>query len=204
MFKTSPYSEKKILAAVRNDGTAGWELFFSHYDPLIQSITGWQKWNFSEHEQQDVRQNIYVQLQTALPTFRQQCSLAWFVKKIAIRQCINEIRRQVRWRTVMTPAMQKTSDGDWNEMEFANPNTPDPYQEIVKKESRQILRAALLHLNKTCRDSIDMFYLQHLLYQEISEQLGISVNTVGSRLAKCLDKLHKTLRHNPSFERTEP
>jgi DNA-directed RNA polymerase specialized sigma24 family protein len=32
--------------------------------------------------------------------------------------------------------------------------------------------------------------------------LGISTNTVGSRLSKCLNKLHNELRHRPLFERT--
>lgn len=204
MNVTSPYCDKDLLEAVREKGISGWDLFCTHFDPMIQSIARWPKWNFSEQEQEDVRQNIHVQLQSALPNFRQQSTLSWFIKKIAIRQCINEIRRQVRWRTVMTPSIQKTRNGNWNEMEFTNPDALDPHHEAVQEERRKTLHSAMQLLNKTCMDSITMFYLQHLSYQEMSVQLKISVNTVGSRLAKCLDKLHKELRQLPSFERINP
>ncbi len=192
------------MQAVREKGASGWDLFCTQFDPMIKSITRWPKWKFSEHEQQDVCQNIYVQLQTALPSVKQQSSLSRFIKVIAMRQCVNEIRRQIRWRGVMVSSVQKTSDGEWNELEFANPDALDPHHEMVRKERRENLRLALQKLNKTCMESINLYYLKHLSYREISDQLGIAVNTVGSRLVKCLYKLHKDLRQHPMFKRTEP
>ncbi len=202
MDKFSPYSDEDVLTAVREKGATGWELFCAQFDPLIHSVVGWPKWKFSEHEKQDVFQNIYVQLPNALVSFREESSLSWFIKQIAIHHCVNEIRRQVRWRHIMTSTVQKTPDGDWNEMEFNNPNALDPHHEVLQKERRQALRVALTHLKDTCKKSISLFYVQDLSYREMSEQLGISTNTVGSRLAKCLDKLHKELRHHPLFERS--
>jgi len=171
---------------------------------MLRAITAWPKWCFSKDEQQDVFQNIYVQLQKALPNFRQQSSLSWFIKQIAIRQCINEIRRQVRWRGVLVSTVQKNPNGEWQEMDFESPGTPTPRQEIIQKERWQILRTALERLKETCKESITLFYVHELSYQEISKQLGISVNTVGSRLSKCLDKLQKELRQQPLFERNQP
>lgn len=194
MYKAQPDSDQEIINAVRDNNPIGWELLFAQYDPLIQSIARWPKWNFTPDEQQDVCQNIHMTLQSALPTFRQQSSLAWFIKRIAIRQCVNEIRRQKRWRTVMTPVNQQTASGDWHEMEFASSTGTDPYDEAVQSERSESLRAALKQLHQTCRESVGMFYMQHLSYKEIAKRLGISVNTVGSRLAKCLDKLKKELK----------
>ncbi len=202
MNRNPPYSDQKILQAILEKLPEGWEHFYARFDPLIRCIIGWQKWSFSEHEQQDVSQNTYVQLQKALPTFRQQSSLAWFIKRITIRQCINEIRKQVRWRTVITSPIQKTPDGEWHELEFENQDSLNPHHEVIQNERRQALDRALKQLKDTCRNAITLFYVKNLSYREISEHLGISTNTVGSRLAKCLDKLHKELRHSPSFERT--
>ncbi|MEN8254779.1 MAG: sigma-70 family RNA polymerase sigma factor [Verrucomicrobiota bacterium] len=201
MNETSSYSDQELLEAMHEKGVSGWDLFCTHFDPMIKSIARWPKWNFSEHEQEDVRQNIHVQLQSALPNFRQQSSLSWFIKRIAMRQCANEIRRQKRWRSVMMPAVQKTATGSWNEMEFANPDALDPHHEAVQSERRDNLRSALQQLNETCKESINLYYLKHRSYREIAEQLGIAMNTVGSRLSKCLDKLHENLRRHPSYER---
>ena len=201
MMIAPPYSDEEILNAIRKKGAIGWELFCARFDPMIKSITRWPKWRFSEHEQQDVQQNIYVQLQTALPTFRQRSSLTRFVKIIAMRQCVNEIRQQVRWRGTIISLIQKTPNGEWNEMEFANQKELNPYHEVLKKERLQALAAAMQKLNDTCRTSITLFYVQDLSYQEMAERLNIKINTVGSRLAKCLEKLHKELRQQHLFER---
>lgn len=197
-------SDNQILRALRKKGVEGWNLFCDQFDPLICSITEWPKWNFSEEEKQDVRQEIYIQLQSALPNFQQKCSLCWFIKKIAMRQCINEIRRQIRWRTIIIPAVQKNSDGDWCELEFENGNAPDPHYEVLKSERLRALTNAMNSLKATCKTCITLFYVRDLSYREIAERLGVSVNTVGSRLSKCLNKLQSELRQNPLFEREKP
>lgn len=196
------YTDEQILQALKTKGREGIDLFCRQFDPMIRAITEWSRWNFSEEERLDVRQEIYVQLQTALPKFKQKCSLRWFVKKIAVHQCVNEIRRQVRWRTVMSPCVQKDRDGDWCEIEFQNGHTLDPHQEVLKMERLQALSSALAQLQTNCKKSITLFYVRNLSYREIAERLGVSVNTVGSRLSKCLDKLQHRLRQDPSFERS--
>lgn len=198
------YSDRRLLDAVHTQGAKGWEIFCDQFGPLINSVVHWKKWNFSEQEQQDVCQNVYIQLQSALPNFQEKSSLAWFIKKIAIHQCVDEVRRQVRWRTVIGPAVVKTSKGSWKEKDFPAPESQDPSQRIIREEQKQALYSSLQNLQETCQKSINLFYLDHRTYREISEQLGISVNTVGSRLSKCLDKLHKELSQNPLFERTMP
>ncbi len=200
MSKPSPHSDEAILAAVRDNPTTGWELCCTQYEPLIRAIVHWSKWNFTDEVRQDIGQNIRVHLHTALPRFRQESSLAWYIKKIAMNQCISEVRRQRRTRSLMTSTFQKTADGIWKEMEFANPDAPDPYYETGRKEIFRFVHTAVQTLNSTCRDGISMFYMQQLSYQEMSERLGIAVNTVGSRLSKCLDKLHNELRRDPAFK----
>lgn len=203
MRRKIPAEERQVLRAVRRGDSAGLDLLFTQFDPLIQSIVRWPKWNFSEEEQRDVCQNIHMNLQSALPGFKQQCSLRWFVKRIAMHQCIDEIRRQKRWRTLMTPLIQQTSNGTWNEMEYTNPSALNPHDEIVRHERHQSLYSALERVHRTCRESISMFYLQHMSYKDMSDKLGISVNTVGSRLAKCLSKLQTEIKKQPSFEKVK-
>ncbi|MFC1468181.1 RNA polymerase sigma factor [Verrucomicrobiota bacterium] len=200
MVKFPKNSDKKILVAIRAQRDDAWDMLFAQHDPMIQSITRWPKWNFSEDEQLDVRQNIHVQLQSALPKFQEKSSLAWFIKRIAIHQCIDEVRRQNRWRTFTRPNVQQTAEGEWNEIEFQDTATPDPRNEAAQQERVESLRGALQHLNSTCKDSISLFYLKQQSYREISDKLGISVKTVGSRLSKCLDKLHQRLSQHPAFK----
>lgn len=201
MLKLYSHADQKILRIVRHNDSKGWAVFCDRFDSVIQSVLEWPRWHFTEHEQQDVRQDVYLQLQKALPTFRGESSLRWFVIRIAHKQCVNEIRRQVRQRAFMTPLIQKTSDGNWNERDPACPSTLDPYSEALRIERQQAVLSSLNSLHETCRTSITLYYIENLTYQAIAEKLGIAINTVGSRLSKCLEKLHKELRKHPVFER---
>ena len=194
-------NEKKILKAIRRNDGIGWELLFKKYDPLIKSIVRWPKWRFSSDEQDDVRQNIHMNLQSAIPEFKQRSSLSWFIKRIAINQCINEVRRQSRWNTILAPASWQESLGNWIDIEFACPNTLDPHKDTVQNERIKSLHSALNNMQKICKESIHMFYMHDLSYKEMSEELGVAVNTIGSRLSKCLYKLKMELIKKSQFKR---
>ena len=73
----------------------------------------------------------------------------------------------------------------------------DPIKEVETYERGAALREQLKTLDETCRTAIQFFYVQALSYKEISARLGIAVNTVGSRLAKCLEKLRGMVEKDP-------
>jgi RNA polymerase sigma factor (sigma-70 family) len=98
--------------------------------------------------------------------------------------------------------VQQDSDGCWKEMDYKNSEALDPHQEVLKLERLEALNTALAELQTNCKKAINLFYVSDLSYREIASQFGISVNTVGSRLSKCLDKLQHRLQRNPLFERT--
>ncbi|QHI69067.1 RNA polymerase sigma factor [Tichowtungia aerotolerans] len=204
MVKNRLYSDQKILNAVRRKDKTAWDVFFNQFDPLIRSILEWPRWKFSAQERQDVSQNIHLQLQKAVPKFKGKSSLRWFITRIAHQQCVNEVRRQVRENCFVVPSLQRTQTGDWNEKDFICPRTLDPYRELIRSERRSAVLDALKRLQETCRTSITLYYIENFTYQAIAEKLGISVNTVGSRLNKCLNKLHEDLCRHPLFKRSSP
>ncbi|MBN2685260.1 MAG: sigma-70 family RNA polymerase sigma factor [Pontiellaceae bacterium] len=191
-----------MLREIREDKSSGWERLFTKYGPLIQSVVRWPKWHFTDDEQEDVSQNIHVHLHKALKNFQQKSSLSTFIRSIAIRHCINEVRRQNCWSSVMTSFSMQMETGDFFELESTGPNASDPYMDTVKSEQIQFLHETLGKLQKNCRISIRLFYMEQFSYKEISDALGISINTVGSRISKCLNKLRRELRKKTLLERS--
>jgi RNA polymerase sigma factor (sigma-70 family) len=200
MKTNSQDDDQALLRAIRKEKSGGWEQLFTQYDPLIQSIVRWSKWHFSNDEQKDVSQNIHMHLYKSLKSFRHKSSLSKFIKRIAIHHCINEVRRQSRWNSVMTSFPLQTGKGEYYEVEFVGLNASDPYTETVQRERIQLLNKTLEKLHETCQKIIHLFYTKHLSYKQISDALGISTNTVGSRISKCLDKLRRELQKDPLFE----
>ena len=61
-------------------------------------------------------------------------------------------------------------------------------QQIERSERARMARALIEDLDETCREAVSAFYLEEMSYKDMSERFGIAVNTVGSRLAKCLEE----------------
>ena len=176
-----------------------WDAFISDIDPLIRSVVAWQKWHFAPHTQDDLCQKIRTDLTKSVPQFKGESSIEYFVKKICIRRCIDEVRRQVRSRELFVSTVTQDEDGEWKEIDAPSDETVDPIRSVILSERASILKKILESIDKTCQIAIQMFYLQSLTYKEISEHLGIAVNTVGSRLAKCLNKLKGFIKSDPKL-----
>jgi RNA polymerase sigma factor (sigma-70 family) len=82
-------------------------------------------------------------------------------------------------------------DGDDEVVERDVPAGPsfDPVREILVEERARALRGVLARLDETCAKAIGLFYMDGVAYKDMAEMLSISINTVGARLSKCLDKL---------------
>lgn len=202
MPKNRTYKEKQLLRAIQKKGDAGWEQLLSHFERLIMHTVSWNDFNFTPEVQEDVRQNIHLHLRKAIPRFRGDSSLAYYIKRIAQNECINEVRRQSRLRRLVSPLVQMNADHDWEEEEGIDVDMKDASETLIEVERKESVHEALTKLHSTCIESISLFYFEHKTYAEMAERLGIARNTVGSRLHKCLDKLHEELKKMPLFKRS--
>ncbi len=166
-----------------------WADFLREQDPLIRSVCAWSRWHFSPHAAEDVAQTVRVALPASLPRFQGDAPVAQFIKRIAMHACIDRVRREVRERQHVTSLTSAGADGEEHTLDPPAGEEFDPRREILADERAAHLRGLVDALDATCRDAIRMFYLEDIPYTTMSERLGIAVNTVGSRLAKCRDKL---------------
>lgn len=203
MLKYPTEKEKNLLEAIQAQGDDGWEALVLHFEPMIMSIVEWEDYSFTAEVQEDVRQNILVHLRSAIPRFRGRSSLAYYIKCIAKNECINEVRRQIRHRRHLTSSIQRTPDNEWFEEEHADESMPDALQTILRAEQKGMIHETVQKLHPTCNESITLFYYENMTYTEIADHLGISRSTVGSRLHKCLEKLHDELLKLPLFRKPE-
>ena len=199
-------TDDQLVAALKQNDKAAWGRFLARFDPLIRSVTAWSKWHFTDPVQQDLQQNIRLELTKCLQHYKGESSLDYFVKRVCIHRCIDEVRRQIRERQVMIPALREDSA----ECEFKLEavvgvgDSFDPVLAVVVAERAQSLRKILDSFDDTCRTAISYFYFQELSYKEMAAKLGVSIITVGTRLAKCLMKLRKLLSRDSYFGEENP
>jgi RNA polymerase sigma-70 factor (ECF subfamily) len=203
MGKPDTLSEE-ALQALRAGDQHAWKQFFDKHDSLILDIVSWSKWRFPHDVRQDVSQTIRVELTRAIPNFKGQSSLSFFIKRVCIKRCIDQVRRQVRQLQRFVSATVTDGEGEEGRLDFPAGQEADPVRSVILSERAHILRRLVDALGDTCRTAIRQFYLEGLSYKEIAEKNGINIHTVSSRLSKCMEKLRAEVRKNGELQEDFP
>ena len=186
-------SDSPSLDALRAGDESAWTLFFTQFDATIRAIVAWPKWHFDPHTREDVAQMIKIGIMQSISRLHSEQSLQAFVRKICINRCIDMLRKQLREQNRLLPLGHWNEDGEWEDVDVAAGTEFDPVAALQLDERATILRAALSCMDEASQTIIRQFYVEELSYREMAERQGVTVNTVGSRLSRCLEKLRERL-----------
>ena len=119
-----------------------------------------------------------------LPAFRFEASLATWIYRIALNECLNQQRRrgiqQVPFETLLG------SDEE--------PASAAADLQHAESERHEIVHRAVMDLSPKLRAVVALRYIEELSYEQIAEVLECSAGTVASRLNRALGQLEKRLR----------
>lgn len=161
------------------------------HESLIRAVVTWGRWRFAPDVRDDVAQKIRLELLRHPEAIANAANSISLVKQICIRRCIDEVRRQIRERRVWAEEAGDDIAGDDADI--------NPRRLVERAERARVMRRLVEALDETCRIAICLFYVEEFSYREMADRLGIAINTVGSRLAKCLAKLRDDARGDPEF-----
>jgi len=184
------------IAGLRTNDARAWDRFFGAYDPLIRSIAGWPRWHFDLQTRQDAIQNIKLGIVRSINQLQEEAALTAFVRRIAVNRCIDLLRKQLRRQARLTPLGRYNAEGTWEEPDTPADGAFDPVQALLRAERAALLRRAMRRLDENERRCLLQFYAEGLSYREMATRQGVAVNTVGSRLSRCLDKLRGLLERD--------
>jgi RNA polymerase sigma-70 factor (ECF subfamily) len=175
------------------DGDAkAWDDVLSMLDPLVRSVVCWSRWHFSADIQEELAQDIRTGLLKALPKFKGDANLQYYVKRICVNRCVDQVRRQVMERKIFD------AEAELDDVSTAPASQDfDPIERILSAERFAALATLLQELDPTCDKAIRLFYSEGQPYKEMAQVLGITVKTVSSRLSKCLRKLRQLIKTKP-------
>ena len=186
-------SDIPSMDALRAGDESAWSAFFRQFDETIRAIVAWPKWRFDPHTRDDVAQTIKIGIMQSLARLQSEQSLHAFVRKICVNRCIDMLRKQLREQNRLVPLGHWNEDGEWEDLDVAAGSEFDPIAALQLAERAAVLRAALARLDESSQNLIRQFYVEGLSYREMAQRQGVAVDTVGSRLSRCLDKLRGLL-----------
>jgi len=182
----STYSKRpdpELVAMCLTGDAAAWEALIMRYRRFIFSIP--VKFGFRAADASDVFQTVCLKLIEHLHEVKDENKLSAWLATIATRQCLSVMSSKYREAV--------TADDD-----FQDPADPAKNLEDIRilTEQQQAVRDCVQDLPPRCRSLIEMLYfdVRSLTYQEISQEIGMPVASIGPNRARCLEKLKKILQ----------
>jgi RNA polymerase sigma-70 factor (ECF subfamily) len=152
----------------------------NEFGPALARISASYERNRALRE--ELLQEIFLAIVSALPRLRDPSKLKPFVFRIAHNRSVGHVLQRMR---------EPVSDAEPDEVAAG---APTQEQSLIATERSQALLDAIRRLTLPYRQVITLV-LEDLTYSEISEVLGISVVNVGVRVNRAKHQLKGLLDH---------
>jgi RNA polymerase sigma-70 factor (ECF subfamily) len=154
---------------------------------------------------EDVVQDVFLQVQQKLSTFRGESALSTWLYRLAVNLALAYRRkRSVRNRDQIQKEDMDAYLGNSTPYLLAQENA-DPQQQSLEHERQRLVDEAIAHLPEEQRDAVVLADLEELPLSEVAELLALSVPAVKSRLHRARVQLRALLaRQFDEVEASKP
>ena len=154
------------------------------YQDQIHTLV-WQKIG-DFHFAQEITQDVFISAYQKLATLKHRNRFSGWLYVIANRECIT-------WYRKKKPQPQSLEETDPMELEEAyySEHVSREREEATNEKRRAIVQKLLSKLRESDKTVITLHYLAGLSCEEISKFLGVSTNTIKSRLHRARNRLKK-------------
>jgi RNA polymerase sigma-70 factor, ECF subfamily len=139
----------------------------------------------SRDQAEDASSEVFVRLPVALKTYDASLPFSRWLSSVAGHYCVDLLRRRRSEARAIEPA-------DPEAPEPAAPAT-SPLEELLVKEDRRVVRAALARLPERYSVPLVMRYYSELSCDDIARRLGTSRENVKTLIFRAKQKLRKVL-----------
>jgi RNA polymerase sigma-70 factor (ECF subfamily) len=162
------------------------ELYSRHFDFVWRLV---RRLGVHESNVDDAVQDVFLVVYRRLGDFQHRSSERTWIAGIAVRVASDE-RRRVRRKGGLDELDEQVSDG-----------RADPHGAAVQSEARRRFARVLERLDVDRREIFVLAELEQMTAPEISEALGVKLNTVYSRLRLARQQFEEALGNERRQER---
>lgn len=149
-----------------------------------------------EDTARDLTQDIFMKVYQNLDSFKGESQVYTWIYRIALNHIINYLKKEKRYKLVelMETKLSDVVGGNEINSKFnlhSNPERPD--QVMEKSERERIVWSNILKLPAKQRIPFVLHRYEGLSYQEIADQMQISISNVESRIHRAKLALIKQL-----------
>ena len=172
----------ELIQRILEGDDAAFACLVRKYQKRIHSLA-WRKTG-DFHVAEDITQETFLQVYRKLATLKDPSQFPGWLYVIANRCCLKWLRKkrvQVQLMEEIDTAMaERSSYSRYVAAEQA---------ESAAETKRQLVKNLLAKLKESDRTVITLYYFGEMTYAEIGEFLGVSVNTVATRVHRARERL---------------
>jgi len=142
-------------------------------------------------EAEDLAQRVFLQVFRSAGRYQATAKFTTWLFTITHNTILNEYRRRSRHAA---ESLDTLTDGEESGMQFADPRTADPAQEVIERELQEKIQVAIQELPEAQRTAVILCRFEGQAYAEIAAVLGCSVSAVKSLLHRARETLKEQLR----------
>jgi len=129
---------------------------------------------------EDIHVEVFTEVWKSAKNFKGNSKVKTWIFGIARNLALNELRKRKKYLT--TDDFPYPSDG--------NPSD----SELIDKDKKVMIKNGLLKISVKHKEILDLVFFHEMNYQEVSEVLNISINTVKTRVFYAKDALKKAFK----------
>lgn len=171
--------DQELLALLRKNPDRGIEqIFRQYYAYVCQAV---YRILPDEVLVEDICQEVFLELWRRRSRLEVKTSLSAYLRRAAVNRTLNYLRDQ-----------KITFDEDSDELPLTSQMT-GVVQDLEAKEMEELIDRAIDQLPERCRLVFVLSRFHEMSYQQIADELDISVKTVENQISKALKYLRETL-----------
>jgi len=169
--------DEKLIEKALGGSQSSWVTLVKRYEGLVYNYC--LRMTFNASDAMDLMQEVFLAVYRNLPAYRGDGKFKGWMMRIAANKTTDFLRARGR-----NPLHQA---GEVLEDEFHSHHSPETeYEEF--SENRQIMKV-LAELPDEQRLVVELKFFQHFTFEEISQQTGVAISTIKTRLYSALQKL---------------
>jgi len=143
---------------------------------------------------EDIVQDVFVRIVQNVETFKEESRFSTWAYTIARNLCIDHLRKRVHRRHASLDAGSEGEDGEGTPLgERIAGSGQGADRAVIGKQLQGHIRAAVEALPEDQREVFLMRQVGELPFKDIAEIVGVSENTVKSRMRYALERLQTAL-----------
>ena len=136
------------------------------------------------HIAEDITQEVFLQVYRKLATLKDPSQFPGWLYVIVNRRCLAWLRK----KRIQTQQLEDT-DITMVESNSYSKHVAAEQAENAMETKRELVKSLLAKLKESDRTVLTLYYFGEMTYAEISEFLGVSVNTVATRVHRARERL---------------